>query len=138
MDNKFRVGTVITQSFDIWALNIATFVIIYLVSYVPTFSLGIFVGIAYGSVDKWTLDILAGLSTGYVIALLLFVFLEFATVAFVIGAAAFGALQALRGLRPNLGDCIRGGLNSLLPAAVVYLLFSIFMGLGTVLLLIPF
>ena len=137
MGNKFRVGTVITQSFDIWALNIVTFVIIYLVSYVPTFSLGIYLGIAFGSPDEWTVSILTDLFGGNLALILLFALIEYTSGAFVIGAIAFGAIQALQGSRPSLGDCIRGGLKSLLPAAVVYLLFVIFMGLGAVLLLIP-
>jgi len=137
MENKFRIGATIAQSFEIWGRNIVAFCLVYLVVTLPGMFFEYFSGIAAFSVGEPDSQLpLAQSSNFWVLyggVLLLQFFFEYLAAATVV----YGATQYMRGHRFSIGECFIRGLSVLLPVVGVALLYTVFMAFGFLLLVIP-
>ena len=137
MEEKFRAGATIAQSFAVWGRNIAPFTLLYLLLTLPGALLSFYSGI--GSLDSAQPDPnLPPVESGSFWLLFLLVYLFQLFLAYLAaGAVIYGTVQDLRGRRVGLGECFSKGLSVLLPVVGVALLFTVFAGIGMLLLIIP-
>ena len=133
MDTSFRVGSVLSKSFDVWTENILVFGLIFVVGWAPVFIFGLMTGVITTSAS----DLQSDLSSADILPLILHTLVSLLAYSLIYGASSLGTVQALQGYRPNIGECLGHGFSVMFPVFLVNLLISFIVMFGMLLLIIP-
>jgi len=123
---RFNIGRVLVESCQVLLRNFVPFMVITIVIAIPSFIIGQ-LSIADPADPKQVFSA-SGL-IGWLVGLL--------TTALTQSALTYGTLQDLRGQRAGLAECVSRGLAATPKVAIAALLWSILVGLASLLLFIP-
>jgi hypothetical protein len=123
---RFSVGGVLAGSLSLLLRNFVPFMLITILLSIPSFLIGYWEYSRPGDPEALynPISLLSGL-----VSLL--------TTALTQSALTYGTLQDLRGQRAGIGDCIARGLASAPRVAIAAILWSVIVGIGTLLLIVP-
>jgi hypothetical protein len=122
---RFNLGRVLAESFSILLRNFVPFMIIAVVIAIPSLL-----------IEYWQRTAPAGPAAS-VPASLIAGLIGLLTAALTQSALTYGTLQDMRGQRAGLGECISRGLASTPKVAMAAVLWSILVGVGMLLLIVP-
>ena len=132
---QFTIGNVLETSFAVLGRNIVPFGVLALGLGV----LSLAATLAGAGYMVWTVG--SGEASHQILPIILAgvgIFLVFVIAANLLTAAvSYGVFQDLRGQRAGFGGCLARGVASILPVMVASLLFSLLVGLGLLLLVVP-
>ena len=130
---KLDIGRVISQTFGVIGRNFVTFFLVPLVSGgLPTAIIAYVQGSAVS-----TAAAAGSFNPGTVLYAVLGVLVAVITTSILQGALIYGTVQDLNGRRPAIGDGLGTGLRAFLPLLGLSILFSLAVGGGMILLLVP-
>lgn len=136
--HRLDIGRVLSGTFQVIGRNFVTFAVLGLVlSGLPTGIIGfIQANWLAGQAD----DLAAGnleLGVGYFTNIGLVGLASLITTAILQGALIYATVQDLNGQKPQVGDALATGLRAFLPLIVVSVLFTLAVGFGLILLIVP-
>jgi hypothetical protein len=130
---KLEIGRVISQTFGVIGRNFVVFFVLSLVlSGIP---MAIIAYVQAGMVGD--LATTGTFGPGLIYSSIIWGLAAIITASILQGALVYGTVQDLNGARPNVGECLTTGLRAFLPLFVVSLLFSLAIGFGMILLIVP-
>ena len=125
----FSVGGVLKRSFSTYFANFVSFTVLALIFYLP----GLVFGFSTGFGVEGEPGGMPQYSAADFAVMLLAAILTYALV----GALVYGTVQHLNGRKAGIGEIIGHGFSRIVPVIVIAILFSIAMGIGFALLVIP-
>jgi hypothetical protein len=129
ISGAFSVGAVLKRSFSTFFANFVPFTVLALILYLPSLIFGLSasagVGVDVGEMPQYS-------ATDFVV-MVLSVVLTYVLV----GALVYGTVQHLNGRKAGIGEIIGRGFSRIVPVIVIAILFSIALGIGFALLVIP-
>lgn len=129
----FSIGGVFSRSMEIFKRNFVSFFILMAVFQTAIIVLQALLGIPLSPSVEITEEQLGALGIGYVVV----VILSMVCFSAVYCAMIFGTYADLAGQRPSLGDMLSKPMGRLLPLIGLYFVFSIAVGIGFLLLIVP-
>ena len=127
----FSVGAVLKRGFSTYFANLVPFTVLALIFYLPSLifgfstSMSIGVGVEVQTVPEYSATDAIGMLLAFILTYVL------------VGALVFGTVQHLNGRKAGIGDIVGRGFSRIVPVIVIAILFSIAIGVGFSLLIIP-
>ena len=129
--SAFSVGGVLKRGFGTYFANFVPFTVLALIFYLPSLVVGfstnvdVGLGVEVGAPPQY--------SAADIIVLVLSVILTYV----LIGALVYGTVQYLNGRKAGIGELIARGFSRIIPVVIIAILYSIAMGIGLALLIVP-
>jgi len=128
---SLSVGGVLKRGFSTYFANFVPFTVLALILYLPSLIFG------YSASLSFSAGVDVGVMPGYTPIDFAVMLLSAVLTYVLIGALVYGAVQHLNGHKAGVGELISRGLSRVVPVIVIAILFSLALGVGFTLLIVP-